>query len=95
VIPQATIWIWTATLVVVSFVVVPLAIVLLHRTLDASRAIERYTREALEAGVGIANNTAAISELETTIQTATSLLGAAESLGSRTATIKQAVTPKG
>ena len=48
-----------------------------HRTLcAASSAIERYTRDALEAGVGIAKNTEAVTALDETIAAAGSLLEA-------------------
>lgn len=88
----AAYWIWLVTLIVVTFVVVPLALHLLHRTLRAARFIERYTREALEAGVGIAANTEAVAALEATIDTAGSLLEATEELKKRTAEITMAVT---
>jgi cell shape-determining protein MreC len=85
-------WIWAVTLAVVTFVVVPLAIVLLHRTLAAASAIERYTREALQAGVGIAENTGAVAALEETIAAATSLLETSQKLSERTAEIAKAVS---
>jgi len=84
-------WIWGITLAVVTVVIVPLAVYLLHRTLQAARAIERYTRESLQAGVGIANNTRAIAALDDTIKAATSLLEAAEALKRRTAEVSDAV----
>jgi hypothetical protein len=84
-------WIWGLTLAVVTFVIVPLALYLLHRALRAAMAIERYTREALEAGAGIAANTAAIAALEETIQAAASLLEATELLKRRAAEIADAV----
>lgn len=84
-------WIWGITLGVVTFVVVPIALHLLHRTLQAARAIERYTRESLEAGVGIASNTSAIGALEETIQAASSLLEAARLLKQRAAAVAEAV----
>lgn len=84
-------WIWLVALVVVTFVVVPLALHLLHRTLRAARNIERYTREALTAGVGIAGNTEAVAALEETIDTASSILAAAESLKAQTAEIHAVV----
>lgn len=87
----AAAWIWTITLAIVSVVVVPLALYLLHRTLRAARSIERYTRDALTAGVGIAGNTAAIAALQDTINGATSLLEATEILKQRTAEIAAAV----
>lgn len=73
-------WIWAATLAIITFVVVPLAVYLLHRALKAARAIELYTREMLEAGVGIANNTAAVPALEETLKTAGSLVEASKLL---------------
>ena len=60
-------WLWGITLGIITFVIVPLALCLLHRALRAARFIERYTREALEAGAGIATNTAAIVALDETI----------------------------
>ena len=88
---EAVFWIWGITLGVITFVVVPLAIYLLHRALRAARSIERYTREALEAGAGIAANTAAVASLEETIAAARSLLEAAELLKRRSAEVADAV----
>lgn len=90
----AAYWIWLVTLVVVTFVVVPLALYLLHRTLRAARSIERYLREALAAGVGIAANTEAVAALEATIDTAGSLLEATQELSKRTEEIAAAVSRK-
>jgi hypothetical protein len=83
-------WIWGITLAVVTVVIVPLAVYLLHRTLRAARSIERYTRESLAAGVGIASNTTAIAALDEAIQAAASLLEAAEALKRRTAEVSDA-----
>ena len=88
---EAVFWIWGITLGVITFVVVPLAIYLLHRALRAARSIERYTREALEAGAGIAANTAAIGALEETLAAVRSLLEGAELLKRRAAEIADAV----
>ncbi len=88
---DAVLWIWGITLGLVTVVIVPLAVYLLQRTLLAARSIERYTREALAAGGGIASNTAAIAALEDTIQAASSLLEAAELLKRRTAAVADAV----
>jgi hypothetical protein len=89
--PDAVFWLWGITLGVITLVVVPLALYLLHRALHAARSIERYTREALEAGAGIAANTAAIAALGETIAAAKSLLEAAELLKRRAAEIADAV----
>jgi hypothetical protein len=80
---NAAYWIWGATLVIITFVVVPLALYLLHRTLKAARSIERYARESLTAGVGIATNTSAIPALEQTLATAGSLIEASKLLKAR------------
>ena len=90
-IPEAILWTWGITLGLITFVIVPLALYLLQRALRAARSIERYTREALEAGAGIAANTAMIAALEETIAAAKSLLEAAELLKRRTAEIADAV----
>lgn len=90
----AALWIWGITLAVVTLVIVPVAIVLLHRTLEAASGIERYTREALEAGVGIAKNTEAVAALDETITAAGSLLEASQKLGERTGAIAKAVAGK-
>jgi hypothetical protein len=87
----AALWIWAITLAAVTVVIVPLAVHLLHRTLRAARSIERYTRESLTAGAGIASNTAAIAALDDTIRAASSLLEAAEALRRRTAEVSDAV----
>jgi hypothetical protein len=80
---NAVYWIWGTTLTIITIVVVPLSLYLLHRTLKAAMSIERYARESLTAGVGIANNTAAIPALEETLATAGSLVEAAKLLKAR------------
>ena len=90
-ISEAVFWIWGITLGLITFVIVPLALYLLHRALRAARSIERYTREALGASAGIAANTAAIAALEETIAAAKSLLAAAEALKRRSAEVADAV----
>ena len=47
--------------------VLPLAVYLLHRLLRAALSIERYTGEALTAGLGIARNTGAVKALDDTV----------------------------
>ncbi|HXV65205.1 MAG TPA: hypothetical protein VEK15_31210 [Vicinamibacteria bacterium] len=90
----AVLWIWGITLGMVTLIIVPLAIVLLQRTLRAASAIERYTREALDAGLGIARNTEAVTALEETIAAAGSLLEASQKLAGRTDVIAKAVGTK-
>lgn len=87
----AVLWVWGITVAAIAIVIVPLAVYLLHRTLTASRSIERYLRESLKAGRGIAANTEAITALEDTIATASSLLGTTRKIQQHTAAIPQAL----
>lgn len=87
--PIAVYVIWWATLIVAVVVVLPLAVYLLHRTLNAARQIERYAARALEAGVGIAGNTENVSALEGTISTATGILETTNSIEERTGAIEE------
>ena len=79
--------VWAVTLLIVVVVIVPLATLLLHRTLRAAMAIRRYLDEMLVAGVGIAGNTASVSALDATIGVAVSMVGVAGSIKSHSATI--------
>lgn len=83
----AVLVIWGVTLLIIALVIVPLAIHLLSRTLTAARSIERYLAEMLEAGVGVAGNTAAIPALDETIKTAQAALGVAPQLERHSAEI--------
>jgi hypothetical protein len=80
-------WIWLTTMVIVVIAVVPLAIVLLHRTLRAARSIRRYLDEMLAAGVGIASHTASIGALDDTIGAAGSILEVAGEIQSHSSAI--------
>lgn len=79
--------IWATTLLVVIVVIVPLAVALLHRTFSAAWSIRRYLREMLQAGVGIAGNTAPITALNDTIRVAGSLVATAGSIKQHSGTI--------
>ena len=79
--------IWAATLLLVVVVIVPLAVLLLHRTLRAAISIRRYLDEMLAAGVGIAGNTASIKALDDTIGVAGSMVAVAGSIKSHSGTI--------
>ena len=54
--PQAVFILWTI-LLVVTVLLLPFIIYLLHKTWKASKSIERYFKEMLEAGLGVAGNT--------------------------------------
>lgn len=68
--PQAVYVLWWIALGITLVAVVPLAWYLLHRTWRAAREIQRYTAEALEAGLGIKANTGLIPALDDTIAAA-------------------------
>lgn len=86
--------IWWVMLIVTVVVVVPLVVYLLHRTLAAARQIERYAATALEAGVGVAGNTANIAALEQTISTATEVLDVSQSIELHTGTIEEVLAAR-
>lgn len=87
---QAVLILWTI-LLVVTVLLLPLIISLLHKTWKASRNIERYFKEMNEAGGGIAGNTAHITALNDTIGVATTMLGVAGQIDENAATIKGAL----
>ena len=73
---SVALFVWSLTLVVVAFVIVPVAWTLLHRALSYTKSIDGYAGEMLTAGVGVAGNTANISALEQTIERAVGILKA-------------------
>lgn len=85
--------IWSGMLVATVAVVVPVAVTLLSRALEAAKNIERYTAEALDGGVKIAGNTANVAALKDTISVAPTLLSAASSLEQHSAAIAYALAP--
>ena len=66
-VPASVYVIWWTLLIVAVVAVLPLAVYLLHRLLRTARSIERYTAEALTAGLGIARNTQAVKALDDTV----------------------------
>ena len=86
--------IWAATLLLVVVVIVPLAIVLLHRTLRAAMSIRRYLDEMLAAGVGIAGNTASVKALDDTIGVAGSMVTVAGNIKSHSGTIASVLSSR-
>lgn len=89
--PAGALVIWWVTLVVAVVVVLPLAWYLLHRVWLAARAVERYARETLEAGVGIARHTAAVAALEQTVAAAGALVAGAEAIARHAGEIEAAL----
>jgi hypothetical protein len=87
-VPDSVYAIWWAMVAIALFVVVPVAVYLLHRLWHAARSIQRYTAEALAAGLGIAGNTAAISVLDETVRLGGELGAAAASIRQHSAAIE-------
>lgn len=87
--PDTVYTIWWTMLLVVTLVIVPLAIGLLHRTLRAALSIRRYFVEMLAAGVAIAENTSSIPALKDTIAVGTDMVATAGKLEKNTGTIAE------
>lgn len=82
---------WWVLLAVAVLVVLPWVVYLLHRALNAARGIERHFATALEAGLGIAGNTANIAALEDTINVAGGILEVAGQIEQHAGTIESAL----
>ncbi len=85
--PPAVFTLWWIGVVVTLVVFVPLAVVLLHRTWVAARAIQRHAADALQAAAGIAGNTPNIAALDDTIAVAGDMLGTAGNVVTKLDTI--------
>lgn len=90
---QTIIILWTI-LLVVTVLLLPFIVSLLHRTWKASRSIERYFKEMLEAGLGIAGNTEHIKALDDTISVASGMLDVAGDINQHAETIKETLAGK-
>lgn len=81
-------------LLIVTVLVLPFLIHLLHRTWSASRSIERYFLEMKTAGFGVAGNTENIKALNDTITVASGILGVAGSINNNAETLKNALAER-
>lgn len=90
---QAVLILWTI-LLVVTVLLLPLIISLLHRTWVASKNIERYFKEMLEAGLGIAGNTEHIKALDDTIGVASGILDMAGKIDGNADALKSALADR-
>lgn len=90
---QVVLILWTI-LLVVTVLLLPLIISLLHRTWVASKNIERYFKEMLEAGLGVAGNTEHIKALDDTIKVAGGMLEVAGKINENAETIKGALSDR-
>ncbi len=79
--------IWTLLLIVILLVIVPLAIGLLRRALNAARKIDAYLADMLTAGVGIASHTAAVPALDRTIELAVAMKPVADGISAKTGAV--------
>ncbi len=86
-VPWVVYAIWWTVLFLVIVLIVPLAVMLLHRTLVAALSIRRYLREMLQAGIGIAGNTGSIGALQETIGVAVAMVSTAGNMKEHTGTI--------
>ncbi len=93
-VPTAVYVIWWITLIVAVVVVLPLAWYLLHRAFKAARQIEYYAAKTLEAGVGVAGNTANIAALKDTIGVAVGILGTATAIEEHSGVIEGALASR-
>ena len=85
---ETTVQILWLILLIVTVLVLPFLIHLLHRTWRAARSIERYFSEMKTAGVGVAGNTEHISALDDTIGVASGILDVAGSIDTNANTLK-------
>lgn len=86
--------IWGTVLLVVIAVIVPLAWILLHRTLRAAFSIRRYMGEMLTAGAGIAGNTKSVAALNDTIGIAGAMVKTAGHLKQHSGTIAEVLAKR-
>jgi len=93
-VPASVYVIWWTLLVVAIVAVLPLAVYLLHRLLRTARSIERYTEEALTAGLGIARNTQAVKALDDTVTLGGELGAVAGSVRRHSAAIAKTLTDR-
>jgi hypothetical protein len=91
--PQAVFILWTI-LLVVTVLLLPFIIYLLHTTWKASKSIERYFKEMLEAGLGVAGNTEHVKALDDTISVASGMLEVAGDINEHAETIKVTLAGK-
>ncbi len=89
--PQAVYILW-AILLVVTVLLLPVIVSLLHKTWKAAHRIEIYFKEMKEAGLGIAGNTDHIPVLNDTIEVASEMLEVAGDIDEHANTIKETLS---
>lgn len=91
---EGTVNILWLILLIVTVLVLPFLIHLLHRTWRAARNIERYFSEMKTAGLGVANNTENIKALDDTISVASGILEVAGSINSHSDILKNTLAKR-
>ena len=86
-VPGAVYTLWIIGLAV-AVVLLPVVVSLLHHLWRDASQIERYAAESLAAGAGIGGHTQHIAALQKTIETASSILGAAKAIDQHTGAIE-------
>lgn len=88
--PQVVFTLW-AILLIVTVLLLPYIVYLLHRTWVAAKNIERYFKESLDAGLGIAASSDKIVALDDTITVASGMLEVAGSINKHAEIVKDTV----
>lgn len=91
---ESTVNILWLILLIVTVLVLPILIHLLHRTWNAACNIERYFLEMKQAGLGVAENTSHISALDETINVASGILEVAGSIDQHSETLKNTLAKR-
>ena len=81
-------------LLIVTVLILPYLIHLLHKTWLASKSIERYLKEMKEAGIGVAGNTELVKAVDDTIGVASGILKVAGSINENSETLKTALASR-
>ena len=84
---------WTI-LLVVTILLLPYIIYLLHTTWKAAKSIQHYFAEMLEAGLGVAGNVEHVNALNDTISVASGMLEVAGDIDSHADTIESTLAGK-
>ena len=87
--------IWWVMVIATVFVVLPVLLRFLVRTLDAARQIRSYSESILSEAGQVADNVEAAQELQTTLSAAPTLLARAEGIAVHAAAIESRVAVKG
>lgn len=91
--PAVVVVLWSILLLAV-VALLPFIVVGLHRAWTASRSIDRYFAEMLEAAGGIAGNTREIRQLDATLEVAGGMLTSAGGIREKAETLRNALAER-